>query len=231
MLVLGAAPAAADVDCGDLKTQAAAQAYLEGRTGDPDRLDADADGRACESSTPTHPGTWTLIGLGALLAGGLVRYTKLESKRKTQHAEAPRPPEHATVSAPVVVEQMAVEVAEGVAPVRHRLGVVNSATTGSLGELARALRMVQYSQRMALLEAHAAEHGQAPREVLDHLAENTSDLELQGWALAGYDPPWTVRVMRCSCVDGMRNFQLRTAPDGTRFWSCATCHTADRHLS
>ena len=45
---------AADHDCGDLATQAAAQAYFDqqgyGPLNDPERLDADHDGRPCESN-------------------------------------------------------------------------------------------------------------------------------------------------------------------------------------
>lgn len=47
-----AAEAAADRDCGDFDNQRQAQRYYESRGGpqrDPDRLDADGDGRACES--------------------------------------------------------------------------------------------------------------------------------------------------------------------------------------
>jgi endonuclease YncB( thermonuclease family) len=63
----GAAPAAAaDLDCSDFSTQAAAQSYFLSRGGpssDPDRLDGDGDGIACESngcpcnysSTPSPP--------------------------------------------------------------------------------------------------------------------------------------------------------------------------------
>ena len=125
-----------------------------------------------------------------------------------------------SVGAPVIVEQ----AVGAVAPVQRRLSLVKVAVTGSVTELARALRMVKYGERMTVLEQHAAAHGASPRDVLDALAHSTSDLELQGWALAGYDPPWTVRVMRCSCVDGLRNFQLSTADDGSRYWACASCH-------
>ena len=63
----GAAPASApDLDCSDFSTQAAAQDYFLARGGpssDPDRLDGDGDGIACEtnscpcnySTTPTAP--------------------------------------------------------------------------------------------------------------------------------------------------------------------------------
>ena len=225
LVVLVAAPASADVNCADLKTRDAAQAYFDGRAADLDRLDADGDGRACEGNGGTRTSTWLLIAFGALLAGGVVRYTRLEPStrsQQTEEAEVPPVAEPTTVGAPLLVEQAAAGV---VSSATRRHTVFASATTGSLGELARALRMVPYAERMALLEAHASEHGSPPREVLDHLVEHTSDLELQGWALAGYDPPWTVRVMRCSCVDGMRNFRLKAAPDGSHFWACASCHT------
>lgn len=43
-----AAPAA-DLDCSDFASQAAAQQHLQATPGDPDRLDGDADGRACDT--------------------------------------------------------------------------------------------------------------------------------------------------------------------------------------
>ena len=84
---------------------------------------------------------------------------------------------------------------------------------------------------MSVLEAARRRTRLLPADVLDALARSTTDLELQGWALAGYDPPWTVRVMRCACVDGLRNFQLSTADDGTRYWACASCHQPVRTTS
>jgi endonuclease YncB( thermonuclease family) len=46
------AAGAADQDCADFNTQEEAQAYFEARgPGDPDRLDGDGDGRACDSLT------------------------------------------------------------------------------------------------------------------------------------------------------------------------------------
>jgi len=228
LAVLVAAPASADVNCADLKTRDAAQAYFDGRAADLDRLDADGDGRACEGNSRSRTSTWLLVAFGALLAGGVLRFTRLEPSTSTEQtgtseeAEMPPAAEPATVGVPLLIEQAAAGV---VSSATHHRTVFASAPTGSLGELARALRMVPYAERMALLEAHASEHGSAPRDVLDHLAEHTSDLELQGWALAGYDPPWTVRLMRCSCVDGIRNFRLEAAPDGSHFWACASCHT------
>ena len=246
MTLLAAAPASADVDCADLKTQAAAQAYFDGRTGDPDRLDADGDGRACEGNDPRSHGTWALIALGLLFAAGLASFSTDTSRARHRQ---PTPAEAEEAPAPVVLRLVpALDVtshdvavdevttrettnSEVPMPVQKNTVVAN-ASSGSLSELARALRLVPYGERMALLERHAGARGATPQEVLDALAEHTTDLELQGWALAGYGPPWTVRVMRCSsCVDGMRNFRLESAPDGTHFWACATCHTPDRHLS
>jgi hypothetical protein len=225
--VLMASPASADVNCSDLGSQPTAQTYFDGRTTDADHLDADGDGRACEADAAHTGGTWTLILVGVLLAAGLARYTTFDKGREDEHAEAQAPVEATTITAPVLVEQLVV----GAAPAQHRQSVVKVALTGSVSELARALRMVQYSERIGVLEAHAAAHGSSPKDVLASLAESTSDLELQGWALAGYDPPWTVRVMRCSCVDGLRNFQLTSAEDGSNFWACATCHQPVRATS
>jgi len=224
--VLMASPASADVNCSDLGSQAAAQTYFDGRTADLDHLDGDGDGQACEGNAPHTGGTWTLILLGVLFAAGLARYTTFTKDTEAQSAEAPV--EVVSVGALTLPEQTAVGAA---APVQRRLTVVKVAVTGSTSELARALRMVKYSERMSVLEQHAAAHGSSPRDVLDALARSTTDLELQGWALAGYDPPWTVRVMRCECVDGLRNFQLSTADDGTRYWACASCHQPVRTTS
>ena len=44
-----AANHAGDVDCSDFPSQAAAQSHLNAHPGDPDGLDGDSDGRACES--------------------------------------------------------------------------------------------------------------------------------------------------------------------------------------
>ncbi len=228
VVMLMASPAAADVDCSDLGNRTAAQTYFDGHAGDPDHLDADHDGLACEGSDPHAGGTWTLIVLGLLFAAGLARYTTFDRVPKVEHVEEPVPAEAVAVLAPVRLELISTGAA---APGQHRQTVVKVALTGSLSELARALRMVPYGERMSLLEAHASAHGSTPQNVLDALAASTTDLELQGWALAGYDPPWTVRVMRCSCVDGMRNFRLQTAEDGSHYWACATCHTPDRQLS
>jgi hypothetical protein len=237
--VLTASPASADVNCADLGSRTAAQTYYDGHPGNADHLDGDGDGKACESSAPHADGTWTLVVLGVLLAAGLLRYTTFAKDKgerseartlrpaepvvavETVEAEEPARVELAAVAAPVLVEQLAIG---SVTFVQDRQSVVRVAVSGSVGELARALRMVRYSERMGVLEAHAAAHDSSPRDVLAALAESTSDLELQGWALAGYDPPWTVRVMRCDCVDGLRNFQLKTAEDGSHYWCCSTCH-------
>lgn len=48
--IQGPASAALDRDCGDFPSQAAAQNYYNGQNGDPDGLDADNNGLACESN-------------------------------------------------------------------------------------------------------------------------------------------------------------------------------------
>ncbi|WP_456788601.1 hypothetical protein [Cellulomonas sp. P5_C5] len=45
----GTAASAVDVDCADFAYQEDAQDHLDGQIGDPDRLDADGDGIACEA--------------------------------------------------------------------------------------------------------------------------------------------------------------------------------------
>ena len=56
MLALWATPASAqdDQNCADFPSQAAAQAHLRQDPSDPDRLDADNDGLACENY-PNYP--------------------------------------------------------------------------------------------------------------------------------------------------------------------------------
>jgi hypothetical protein len=226
------APADADVNCADLKTRAAAQSYLEGRTSDADGLDSDADGQACEHNDPATRGNWMLIGLGVLFAGGLITFStdaRRQARRRTVAVSVDELPMLVPAQSRSAAE---LEVDAGAptptsAPTQKET-VVAHASVGSLDELARALRLVPYAKRMSLLEEHARAHGSAPQDVLDELVEHTSDLELQGWALAGYDPPWVVRPMYCSCVGGLRNYRLQTADDGSHFWACATCHSTDR---
>jgi LPXTG-motif cell wall-anchored protein len=96
ILALGATPAIAaqDKDCKDFSTQAAAQAFFEAHGGSPsnnvDNLDADHDGKACESlpsgaTSPAPTGQATAeslprtgpsgmlapLGLAFVLIGGL----------------------------------------------------------------------------------------------------------------------------------------------------------------
>jgi hypothetical protein len=232
--VLGASPASADVDCADLKTQSAAQSYLDGRAGDPDGLDADADGQACEANDPATHGNWVLLGLAVLLVGGLITFST-DADRQARKRTVAVPTDDVAlplpVAVPVPVEAARVEVVAVMSPPGRNRVLVSAAPDGTIGELARALRLVQYADRMSLLEDHARSHGSPPQDVLDALADHTSDLELQGWALAGYDPPWFVRPMYCECVDGLRNYRLKTADDGTHYWSCASCHASDRQTS
>lgn len=236
IVLLGAGPASADVDCVDLGSREAAQTYLEGRPGDLDGLDADGDGQACEGADDSGTGTWVLVGFAVLLAGGLLRYSRFERQPEAVEAAVatgsplPLVPVRETV---VRVPRQA--TGDETVPESRPAEVVASSgrdsATGSFSELARALRVVPYGKRMALLEEYAAARGAVPRDLLDELAGHTSDLELQGWALAGYDPPWTVRLRRCSCVDAMRNFRLQTAEGGTHYWACASCHASDRQPS
>src|SRR3954447_21974093 len=154
-VVLIAAPASAsvsaDVNCADLQSRDAAQTYFDGRTGDADHLDADSDGRACEANDPHSSGTWTLIALAVLFAAGLARYTTFEKRRAPQEAEAGAPvepvAEPAVVGAPSLVLVQGTGDDSSVAAPGRRREVLASAQTGTLGELARALRMVPYGER------------------------------------------------------------------------------------
>ena len=75
----GTANAATDRDCPDFASQAAAQAAFDAVPGDPERLDADDDGLACEdqqyaptSSTGGQAGTGSQVStrpVGAVAAG------------------------------------------------------------------------------------------------------------------------------------------------------------------
>jgi Excalibur calcium-binding domain len=69
---------AADLDCADFATQAEAQAVLAADPGDPNRLDADDDGQACEdhpygsvssTSAPTRNSQVATRPVGAVAAG------------------------------------------------------------------------------------------------------------------------------------------------------------------
>ena len=71
VLALGAAPAAFaqanDQNCSDFPSQAAAQAHLEQDPSDPDNLDADDDGVACEDFPYGSAGGATAPGGGDAL--------------------------------------------------------------------------------------------------------------------------------------------------------------------
>jgi len=69
LLLLAPAASAQDLDCKDFPSQAAAQAALEQDPSDPNGLDADNDGQACESfdygpapATPPAPAPSTVQG-------------------------------------------------------------------------------------------------------------------------------------------------------------------------
>lgn len=59
-----------DRDCPDFGTQAEAQAALDGRGGDPERLDADADRVACEQHFGTEGRQVAVLPLGGVATGG-----------------------------------------------------------------------------------------------------------------------------------------------------------------
>lgn len=87
LLVTTAGPASAhtDKDCGDFATQAAAQSYflsIGGPSSDPDRLDADGDGVACDSN-PCPCSTNTSSG-----GGSTAGTTSHKSTKKTQRDHA-----------------------------------------------------------------------------------------------------------------------------------------------
>lgn len=67
----GHLPYAADLDCGDFATQADAQFALESNPSDPNRLDGDDDGIACESLGVTdHDAAYDGHPLGGVATGG-----------------------------------------------------------------------------------------------------------------------------------------------------------------
>jgi hypothetical protein len=78
LTVAATAHAAPERDCADFASQAEAQAALEASPGDPERLDADNDGAACEefdysgspSQIPTQPSGGVGAGDGSAAAGG-----------------------------------------------------------------------------------------------------------------------------------------------------------------
>ena len=157
--LLSAGPAAADVNCADLPTQGVAQSYFDGRAGDPDRLDGDADGRACESNDPQQQGGWFLVLLAVLMAGGLVRYA-VDSDVQSRK----RPVRAPVQLVPVQVSTRAEHAPDDASPVpTQKQVVVSQASTGSITELARALRLVPYAGRMSFLEEHARGPGSEPR--------------------------------------------------------------------
>ena len=70
VLALAGTASAADLDCDDYPNQAAAQAALDADPSDPNDLDADDDGQACESYAYASNGTQvTTRPQGAVAAG------------------------------------------------------------------------------------------------------------------------------------------------------------------
>lgn len=65
----------ADLDCRDFDSPDDAQDYFDQNPGDPDRLDADNDGRACEPySGGTSP--WLWAAGGAVATGAVIAVTR-----------------------------------------------------------------------------------------------------------------------------------------------------------
>ncbi len=62
-----------DRDCADFATQAEAQAALSGSSGDPERLDTDDDGVACEEHFGTDGGQVAVNPQGGVATGGSPR--------------------------------------------------------------------------------------------------------------------------------------------------------------
>lgn len=182
VVMIGAAPASADVDCADLRSQGAAQSYFEGRPGDLDGLDADSDGRACEANDPHSYGEWALPGLAALLLGALVVNGVFARRQTRVRLDQPLP-----LRPPVPAQRVASEAGILAAPGRKQT-LLEAAADGSLADLARALRVVPSDTRMSLVELYAVAHHAAPQEVLDALVVEVSDVGLRRWASAGYHP-------------------------------------------
>ena len=69
--ITGTANAATDRDCPDFASQAAAQAAFDAVSGDPERLDADDDGIACEDQAYASTGGTQVTArpAGAVAAG------------------------------------------------------------------------------------------------------------------------------------------------------------------
>lgn len=63
-------PAVGDRDCADFATQAEAQAALTANPSDPERLDADDDGIACENAFGTEGRQVAVFPLGGVATGG-----------------------------------------------------------------------------------------------------------------------------------------------------------------
>ena len=69
VLFTGTASASADRDCPDFATQAEAQAAFDAVPGDPERLDQDGDGIACEDLTPGGAEDQVAAPAGGVAAG------------------------------------------------------------------------------------------------------------------------------------------------------------------
>ena len=228
--VLAAPPVAADVDCQDLKTRAAAQSYYEGRPGDPDQLDSDLDGRACEGNDPATHGNWALLALGVLMAGGLLRFA-VDEDRQLRRRTATAPLEE---------------------PGRSRCRSRSSTRAGRRrgghvpGPEERAgLRCVQRLARRAGARASPRAvrrthvDAREPRSLAWHATSAGAGCPRRTDRRPGA-PGLGARGLRPSldCASEVLLLRRRAAqpsaahaPDGTHYWSCATCNRPDRQVS
>lgn len=70
VIVLSAGPASAiDLDCGDFPSQEAAQQVYDQNTDDPNDLDADDDGQACEDHDYATSGQVATMPVGGVATG------------------------------------------------------------------------------------------------------------------------------------------------------------------
>lgn len=207
VVMIGATPVAADVDCTDLKSRSAAQSYFEGRPGDLDGLDADGDGQACEANDPHSYGEWALPGLAALLLGALVVngvFARRQARTRVDHSLPLQPPVPVQRSGERSAQPSTEQPATGIlAAPGGKDALLEAAPDGSLDDLARALRLVPAGRRMSLVELYAVAHQATPQAVLDALVAEVSDVGLKRWASAGY------------LKTGPQTFGARSGPSGS----------------
>jgi len=102
----GSVGPSADRDCADFSDQAAAQAALEERPGDPESLDADGNGVACESLGAAARGGESAPGGGGarvitVVDGDTIKVTLLDGTRETVRLVGIDTPESRRPNTPV----------------------------------------------------------------------------------------------------------------------------------